>query len=333
MNAPQPNGEIASLYPHGLQSRACGDWPATPEAGERGIPAGQERGEPACPVCAGGARPAFRAADYRMYRCVRCRLAFVFPQPSAEELSRFYSRFHEDARQGGYYDARVEGRARADFAAKSALVRGHLRRPKARLLDIGCGKGYFVKVCRDQGIEAEGIDVSASAVRFASEVLGVPVTCGRLEERTETLGRFDAATLWATIEHLPDPIATLDAVRRVLVPGGYLFLDTGVGDDWLDRLLPGVAQWYDPPQHLFVFSIAGMRNCLEAAGFEVVRLDPCFERSRFRKRARMARAFFLAAGLRIWATLGKMSPGPEPFTRFPLGNLMNVIARRPGGRP
>ncbi len=331
MNAPRAEGKNLAVCQPDPPDREARAGPASVAAGHRVAQAGAESWAPVCLVCAGHSTPVFRAAEFRMFRCAKCRSAFVWPQPSADELRRFYARFHEG--HGGYYDADVERRVRADFAAKSALVRSHVAGPTPRVLDVGCGKGFFVKDCRDRGIQAEGIDLSASAVRFASEVLGVPATCGRLEDQAATLGRFDAITLWATIEHLPDPLATLRTIHHMLVPGGYLFLDTGVGDDWLDRLLPGVNQWYDPPQHLFVFSIAGMRRCLEVAGFEVVRVDSCFERTQWRRVARMARAFGLAAGLRMLATLGRMRIGPEPSTRFPLGNLMNVIARRPAVQP
>jgi len=39
----------------------------------------------------------------------------------------------------------------------------------------------------------------------------------------------------ATIEHLPDPIGMLRNIRDVLKPGGRIFVDTGIGADWLDR--------------------------------------------------------------------------------------------------
>src|SRR5205823_1984563 len=105
---------------------------------------------------------------------------------------------------------------------------------------------------------------------YAVNELNVNATVGDLSREKSSLGTFDVVTFWATIEHVPDPSAMLRHIHEVLKPGGRLFLDTGVGADWLDRLLPGVVQWYNPPQHLFVFSFDGMRKCLRSAGFQTI---------------------------------------------------------------
>lgn len=287
---------------------------------------------PTCPICGSNSHPAFYAGDHRMFRCGACGVAFVYPLPSSEYLEAFYSRFHLALDAGGGYET-TEARMSADFPAKLDKIRAHLRGASARMLDVGCGKGFFVKAAGDAGFCAEGIDLSDTAVAFARDALGVRAACGRIEEGSATLGKFDAVTFWATIEHLPDPEGTLRAIHAVLKPGGLLFLDTGIGNDWLDRLLPGVNQWYDPPQHLYVFSAAAMRLCLLKVGFEIVDLDRSFERSYCRRVARAARGVVAAAGFRAVASVTRCFGGGEafPFTRFALGNLMMVVARKSDG--
>ncbi|HRJ49239.1 MAG TPA: class I SAM-dependent methyltransferase, partial [Phycisphaerales bacterium] len=142
------------------------------------------------------------------------------------------------------------------------------------------------------------------------------------------IGAFDVATFWATIEHLPDPVGMLRDIHDMLRPGGVLLLDTGIGDDWLDRLLPGRVQWYAPPQHLFVFSGSGFARSVEQAGFQVVHHDRCFDRSRRRRMIRMVRNGVTAALLRAASEIGRLKPGPFAFTRFPLGNLQSIVARK-----
>ena len=264
-----------------------------------------------------------------MYRCASCSTAFVDPTPSAAFLERYYAQFHRTLEEGGGYE-RFEARNAADFAAKIRLIRrtlGTLGVGAHRLLDVGCGKGQFVRACVEAGVDASGIDLSSTAVAAARSVARVSAVCGRLEEHSEALGRFDAVTFWATIEHVPDPVATLRSIRRVLKPGGFVFLDTGAGCDWLDRLLPGFVSWYDPPQHLFVFSRDGLRRALDAAGLDLVRLDPCFERSALRRVARILRGAAAGVGLRSVAALTRLQGSAFGFTRFPIGNLMLAVAR------
>jgi len=292
-------------------------------------------GTAACRICQhsehrSGARlkssPCYNAAEYRMYRCEGCRSAFVSPTPSDATLARFYGLYHLADEQGGVYD-QVEERMQSDFPAKLNLVRQAAGRQPGRALVVGCGKGYFVECCRDSGVDATGCDLSESGVRFATEQLKVPAFCGLLSEIKQDIGLYDTATFWATIEHVPDPVATLRDIASVLRPGGRLLLDTGIGDDWLDNMLPGRNQWYDPPQHLWVFSAAGLVKAVEAAGFTVVEHDHNFERSMARRLAKTVRNGALAAGLRAAAVVGRMGQSPFGVTRYPIGNLQSIVAR------
>lgn len=292
-------------------------------------PARTDAGPPRCPLCAAGSHPAFMAGEHRLYRCDACRTAFVHPQPTPEALRQFYDTYHLHDAAGGMYDV-IEDRMQADFPAKVARVMRDTGGRPGRLLDVGCGKGFFVKACVDAGLDAQGCDLSETGTAYAREKLGVRATAGLLAEVGPRLGAFDTVTFWATIEHLPDPVATLKDIRAVLKPGGRLFLDTGIGDDWLDRTLPGRVQWYDPPQHLFVFSRAGMEKALSAAGFALEHFDPCFDRTPARRLVRKVRNGALAVALRAAAELGRMRHTGFVATRLPVGNLMSVCARREG---
>jgi SAM-dependent methyltransferase len=283
---------------------------------------------PACRICNGPSQPVFAAGSYRMYRCEACRTAFVSPAPTSAELADFYAVFHRRLDEGGGYEM-FEDRMSADFPAKIRLVRSFL--PKGgggRLMDVGCGKGFFVKSCSDVGIDARGVDLSSSAIDYAVNTLNVRAHCGLLDDLKGSLGRFDAVTFWATIEHLRDPVQTLRDIHSILEPGGRLFLDTGTGDDFLDRCLPGHVQWFDPPQHLFVFSEHGMRHALRSAGFEIVSMDTNFERSKTPRVIRTIRNNACAVALRIVSSAAGLKSGPFAFTRFQLGNVMSVVAER-----
>lgn len=289
---------------------------------------------PSCRLCAGVPAPVFMAGEHRMYKCSSCGSAFVWPVPDDATLARFYHEYHLVATEGGWYDE-VEDRMRADFPAKIARLRTcSPNGDPGRVLDVGCGKGFFVRACVDAGLDAQGCDLSESGTRFARETLKVRTACGLLRDikhrLTADAGPFDTVTFWATIEHLPHPVETLRDIFEVLRPGGRLLVDTGIGDDWLDRMLPGRVQWFDPPQHLFVFSARGLRIALESAGFRVTLADTCFDRSRARRFARRVRNGALAIMLRAGAELGRMRGGAFGFTRYPIGNLQSFVAQRPG---
>lgn len=274
-----------------------------------------------------------RSGKYQYWWCQSCETAQVIPQPTLAELDEFYRTFHLSDQEGGRYD-QIEDRMQADFPVKARLARDVSPQPDARLVDVGCGKGYFIREANRVGFRAVGIDLSTTGVTHAREQLGVDATAGLIETDApdEWRNAFDVATFWATIEHVPDPRRTLAAIYRCLKPGGYVLLDTGFAGPKAERILPGHSQWYDAPQHLWVFGEGGLTNILRNAGFDVIRVDRNFERSPLRRVVRWIRhtAICLSAYAATRMLLGTTGfQACRRSTKWPIGRLISVIARKP----
>lgn len=74
--------------------------------------------------------------------------------------------------------------------------------------------------------------------------------------------RYDAVLCSQVLAHIPDSLATLRELRRVLKPGGTLLLTA-----------PLFFQENEPPHDYFRFTQHGLRHLLREAGFEVDRLE------------------------------------------------------------
>ena len=118
--------------------------------------------------------------------------------------------------------ARVE-RTHWWFRARRDIVLGVLARhldPGARILDVGCGTGFFLEAAGGR-YEAWGVDPSSTAVRLCRE-RGLPKVVEGTAESLPVDGDFDGVLFLDVLEHLDDDIAALAEARRHLRPGGIV---------------------------------------------------------------------------------------------------------------
>ncbi len=95
-------------------------------------------------------------------------------------------------------------------------------------LDIGCAKGFLVMAFLEQGIDAYGLDISEYAIGASPE--SVRQRLGVHDAGTEPLpfpdDSFDFVTILGVIEYLKDHELAISEIRRVLRPGGRVYLTT-----------------------------------------------------------------------------------------------------------
>lgn len=287
-----------------------------------------------CFICGNRAIEFVKSNFDKYYICSTCKTSQLYHLPSAEELATLYNRFHLNVIEGGSYDW-IEERMKADFPVKINLIKKIIGKPTFDLLDVGCGKGYFIKECINRHIDAIGIDVSASGIDYANNKLKVnayQTDISKFAEQKENQNKYDVVTLWATIEHLPNPREVFSSIFKCLKPGGLFFLDTGLGNDRWEKYLCGYSQWYDAPQHLFVYSIQGLKFLLEKNGFAVARIDKNFERSYLRRMIKYLRHLYICISsfLVLRPVLGtKGFETMKKESKWPVGKLLQIIAKKP----
>jgi len=230
-----------------------------------------------CPLCSATARRRLvtkRGCD--VVRCLACRLVYVWPQPSREEIEALYS-------TGDYHAALNDAERRSYFARRlrqiEALVGGASapRAPRGRLLDVGCSKGHFLELAQASGWEVVGVELNRRAVEEA-RARGLDVRQGDLTDSALDDESFDVVTLFDVLEHTVAPRATLAACHRLLKPGGLLVVTTPDIGGLVPRATYGLfactmGAWEHPtpPGHLVQFSRRTLRQALAAEGFAILR--------------------------------------------------------------
>lgn len=225
----------------------------------------------ACPVCGGGrGRRIWSEDGYRYLRCVSCATVWTDISREAHAAVRrnVWDEPAVDSATDDFY-GRARARAHAEFLRRIASEPG-------RLLDVGCGLGYFMARARAAGWHVRGCDTSAFWVREANRRVGAPAaSIGELASAIAPDERFELITAWDVIEHVYDPVEFLVELSSRLAPGGRIFLRTPnlayVLPVYALRRRLGHDVELGPTNHLTYFTAPTMRRALAAAGLTPVR--------------------------------------------------------------
>jgi len=140
---------------------------------------------------------------------------------------------------------------------------------KGWILDYGCADGYFLDLARKSGWQIDGVELAQPMRVKASDTLGIDIHAS-LDDVAHN--RYDGVTLWEVVEHLPNPIGTLQQILDYMRPGGLLMLSTPNNAFWQakDEPLKWIA--FRPPSHLLFFTPATLKAALELAGFRDIEI-------------------------------------------------------------
>lgn len=262
--------------------------------------------ETPCPLCAADAeqhwltvQPAGEPDSYRLVRCGQCGLGYLNPRPDVASIGQFYSDeyewYHPPAKQPSWWRSqqaalrrrvmshcygtpprltRWQDKLLATLAAPwmkptPDSMNGLPYHGEGKLLDFGCGSGWYAHKMQELGWNVTGMDFNAEAARQVQDRFGIPVHVGTLPHPDVPPETFDVITMGAVLEHVHTPHEVVAAAVQALKPGGYLVAAVPNIASWGFRQFG--ADWWglQIPHHLLHFTPATLRKLMELHGLEV----------------------------------------------------------------
>lgn len=237
-----------------------------------------------CPICGsrdarllgrrgGTAHREEKGVETGIVRCRRCHGVYQRPtllpesNPYDWDPVEHYFQLHDSSRK-------VEAGEKLAAYAESVIGR------PGRMLELGCGRGELLRGAANRGWQVLGIEMTKGFAEVACERHRIEVESAPIAEAQALSRTYDVVLLAAILEHLYDPIQTLDRVRAALNRGGLIFIDvpnecslmTIVGNlylrlrrtDWAMNLSPSFS-----PFHVVGFCPRSLRHLLGSTGFSI----------------------------------------------------------------
>lgn len=197
-----------------------------------------------------------RYLNGEMVKCANCNFVFASSIPTMEELVAHYDQYTRD-----------------DYLSPITIKRYHeildgleKYRKTNKLIDVGCGIGYFLEIAKERGWEVYGTEYTDEAIEICRKK-GITMHQGKLDLANYTEMDFDVVTSFEVIEHINNPIEEVTNFNKLLRKGGALYITTPNFNS-ISRFM-SKEKWtvIVYPEHLSYYTCNTLKKLLESNGF------------------------------------------------------------------
>jgi 2-polyprenyl-3-methyl-5-hydroxy-6-metoxy-1,4-benzoquinol methylase len=208
---------------------------------------------------------------FTINKCKSCNAYFLAPRPTPEQIAQAYDSSYYGEKEEKFSSPLVEKTLDYFRSGRARNVSKFLN-TGAKVLDVGCGNGRFLKYLLKFGsFELYGTEMEGNSAKRASRVKEITLKTGTLNAGDFPDNFFDAVSLFHVFEHLAEPKETLETISKIVKPGGIAVFSFPNIASFQARFFKGKWLHLDPPRHLFFFDPKDFIKIMESKGFKTVK--------------------------------------------------------------
>ncbi len=199
---------------------------------------------------------------YRMVRCNKCGLVYANPRLPLSIIENLY-------KKSTYTYEKYENDLIATYSKYLKKYLPNLKEHK-RILDIGCGNGFFLNYAKKLGFEETwGVEPGKETVQKADNKLKRYIVTDIFKKGQFKKNYFDLICLFQVFDHIPDPNSFLSECYKILKKGGGILCINHNVQSISAKILKDKSPIIDI-EHTYLFNKDTLPKIYKQNGFRVV---------------------------------------------------------------
>jgi 2-polyprenyl-3-methyl-5-hydroxy-6-metoxy-1,4-benzoquinol methylase len=216
--------------------------------------------------------------------CSLCEFKHIVPFADESSTQLFYSEKFYSEEKDSYISNHEKDKDwwAIEHNEKYEYFEKHFDNSKRRkLIDIGSGPGFFLKVGKERGWDTLGVEPGVAAYKYSTTELELNVINTYFNRKTYgQYGKFDVVHLNNVLEHISNPIEILQLANQILLPGGLISITSPNDFNPLQIIAAKYLQkdlwWVSPDHHVNYFNSNSLINILKRTGFSKLFMTASF---------------------------------------------------------
>lgn len=214
--------------------------------------------------------------SFVIMKCKSCNFQFTNPRPTLDEIDKYYHSeeyiSHSD-KSNSIINIIYKLARKFALRSKRKLINKIAKQKKGRLLDYGCGTGYFLQEMKKDGWKIAGVEPNDQA-RAISNHLNNQSVVRNLSELKMKNQKFNIITLWHVLEHIHDLNDMIKKLKDILKEKGKIIIAVPNIDSYDQQLFGEHWAAYDVPRHLYHFDQDTMKTLMLKHGLRIKKVYP-----------------------------------------------------------
>lgn len=212
-----------------------------------------------CPLCTNKRQEIlFTRFNLNYIMCNQCNCAYVDRFPV--DTSDIYNNFNYKSIAKKAYLDNSNYRIKRFATERINLIKNYIsvNNKKVKLLDIGCGTGWFLEYAKTIGYDVQGYEFSKELAQLTSKRLNIKIFSNKIDEIDHHI-QYDVITMFDVIEHVLDPLYLIKSAYKILKKDGIILFYTPNLESLAIHHLREFSSAIIPVHHPILFS----KNSLE----------------------------------------------------------------------